>query len=151
MVRTLLAFFALSLLGGCWTVDAGDNFIPPDRMLDEDFFYCRIQPEVITAHSCASGLGGEGGECHSSKSALRLSTMAEMVAPPECEDGVVVGDVPGSYMDNYQAVQLSVQSDPASSPLLRRPTGEDSHPRVIFDRSSMEADLIVQWISMGGT
>lgn len=120
-------------------------------MLDEDFFYCRIQPEVISANSCASGGAGEGGECHADKSALRLDPMAEMVAPPECDGDTVIGDVPGSYMDNFAAVQLSVQDDAASSPFFRRPTGMDSHPRVIFDASSMEADLIVQWISMGGS
>lgn len=148
-----MALLVLSLLGlaGCWTVDAGDNFVPPDRMLDEDFFFCRIQPEVISAHGCASGMAGEGGECHADKSALRLSPTAEMLPPPECDGDTVIGEVPGSYMDNFAAVQLSVQSDPVSSPFFRRPTGMDSHPRTIFDQSSAEADLIVQWISMGGS
>lgn len=142
----LLAVLAL----GCGTVDTGDNFVAPDLMLDEDFFYCRIQPEVITAHSCASGAAGEGGMCHSSMSALRLSPTAETVAPPNCEDGRVVGGVPDPYIDNFTAVQLSVQTDPLSSPFYRRPVGLDSHPRVIFPEGSPEADLIVQWISMGG-
>ena len=148
-VSRSLATLAILAGMGCGTVDPGDNFIAPDVMLDEDFFYCRIQPEVITAQSCASGGAGEGGMCHSSMSALRLSTMAEEVAPPTCMDGQVVGDVPAAYMENYMAVQLSVQSDPLSSPFYRRPTGLDSHPRVIFPEGSPEADLIVQWISMG--
>ena len=33
------------------TVTLGDNFVAPDLALDEDFFYCRIQPEVLTKHS----------------------------------------------------------------------------------------------------
>jgi hypothetical protein len=120
-------------------------------MLDEDFFFCEIQPVVIAARSCASGEAGDGGNCHSSRSALRLSALAEMDAPPTCEDGRVVGPVPPSYEDNLEAVRFTVQSDPLSSPLYRRPLGLDSHPRVIFDASSPEAMLIVQWIESGGS
>jgi hypothetical protein len=52
-------------------------------------------------------------------------------------------------MQNYMAVQLSVQNDALSSPFYRRPVGLDSHPRQIFAEGSAEADLIVQWIAMG--
>jgi hypothetical protein len=138
-------------LVGCGTIDPGDNFIPPDRMLDEDFFFCEIQPNVITAQGCASGASGEAGDCHSSRSALRLSTMAEMEPPPTCMDGKAVGPVPTSYEDNLEAIRFTVQSDPLSSPLYRRPLQLDSHPRQIFDASSPEAALIVQWIGSGGT
>lgn len=144
-----LTLGSLLACAACGTVDPGDNFIAPDVMLSEDFFYCRIQPEVITANTCASGGAGEGGMCHSSMSALRLSEMAEMVAPPSCMDGQATGPIPPSYMDNYMAVQLAVQTDALSSPFYRRPTGLDSHPRVIFAEGSPEADLIVDWISMG--
>ncbi len=150
MTRTLVLAVLLCLGSGCGTIDTGDNFVPPDLMLDEDFFYCRIQPEVITTYRCGRGADGEGGMCHSSKSALRLSAMAEEVAPPPCEADRVTGTVPPSYMQNFMAVQLSVQSDPLSSPFYRRPVGLDSHPRVVFDEGSEPADLIVQWISMGG-
>jgi hypothetical protein len=115
-------------------------------MLDEDFFYCRIQPEVLTAQSCASGAAGEGGGCHSARSALRLDPMAESDAPPACDGDFLVGTPPQSYRDNFQAVQFTVQSDPLSSPFYRRPIGLDSHPRVIFPDTSPEADLIIQWI-----
>ena len=40
------------LLGGCGTVELGDNIVPPDLMLDEDFFYCRVQPEVVPPQGC---------------------------------------------------------------------------------------------------
>lgn len=140
---------ALVCCAACGTVDPGDNFVPPDLMLDEDFFYCRIQPEVVAAHGCASGMGGEEGACHSAKSALRLDPMAEMVAPPACDGDRATGAVPPAYLDNFTAVQLSVQSDPLSSPFYRRPIGLDSHPRVIFPEGSPEADLIVMWISQG--
>ncbi len=141
----------LALLGSaCGTVDLGDNFVPPDLVLDEDFFFCRIQPEVITPQSCASGAAGDGNSCHANRSALRLNSGAETVAPPACEDGVVVGTVPAEYEANLEAIRFTVQSDPLSSPVYRRPIGLDSHPRVIFDEASPEADLIVEWILMGG-
>lgn len=142
---------AVLTLGGCTTVDLGDNIVPPDLQLDEDFFFCRIQPDVITKNSCASGGQGEGGQCHSARSALRLSPDAEDATPPACDaDNKVTGDVPQAYRDNLEAIRFTVQSDPLSSPFYRRPVGLDSHPRQIFDESSPEADLIVQWLTAGG-
>ena len=138
------------VLGGCGTVDLGDNFVPPDLMLDEDFFFCRIQPEVLAPNSCASGMAGEGGSCHTARSALRLDPMAETDPPPACDGDDVVGAVPDSYQRNLNAVRTAVQSDPLSSPLYRRPVNLDSHPRQIFEESSPEADLIVRWITAGG-
>lgn len=120
-------------------------------MLDEDFFYCRIQPEVITAHSCASGLSGEGGSCHSARSALRLEVAAETDPPPACDGDILLETEPASYRTNFQAVQFTVQTDPLSSPFYRRPVGLDSHPRVIFEEGTPEADLIIEWIGGGGT
>ena len=132
------------------TVDLGDNFVTPDLQLDEDFFYCRIQPEVISAQGCSSGAAGEAGECHSARSSLRLAAMAEADAPPMCSaDDRVEGPVPMSYMANFEAVRFTVSSDPLSSPFYRRPVGLDSHPREIFGELSPEADLIIQWISAG--
>ena len=58
--------------GVAGTVDLGDDFVAPDLQLDDAFFYCRIQPEVLTRHSCATGDSGEEGSCHSAASALRL-------------------------------------------------------------------------------
>ncbi len=154
MVRPIslpaLTVVAAGLVAGCGTIDPGDNFIPPDRNLDEDFFFCEIQPNVLTASSCASGEAGEAGDCHSSRSALRLSAEAEMAVPPACVDGAPVEPVPPSYVDNLEAIRFTVQADALSSPLYRRPLGLDSHPRVIFAQDSVEANLIVQWIGSGG-
>ena len=133
---------------GCGTVDLGDNIVPPDLQLDEDFFYCEIQPRILTAKSCAGGIDGEGGTCHSDRSALRLVDTAS--PPPACMDGAVVGgSLSADYIANYEAVQFTVQSDPLSSPFYRRPIGLDSHPRVIFDESDECAALISEWISRG--
>lgn len=129
------------------TVDLGDDFVAPELQLDEDFFFCRIQPDVLTEHSCASGGDGEGGMCHDSRSALRLVDTDD---PPPCDgDDVVVGDVPDAYQQNLEAVLFSVQSDAQTSPLYLRPIGRSSHPRVIFDADDAAADLILDWITMG--
>lgn len=140
---------ALLAGGGCGTVDLGDNIVPPDLMLDEDFFYCRIQPEVIQPSSCAGGGAGEGGMCHTARSSLRL-TDTTGIAPPTCDGDRVTGAVPPEYEANFGAVQFTVQTDPLSSPFYRRPTGLDSHPRQIFPESAPEAVLIADWISRGG-
>ena len=119
-------------------------------MIDEDFFYCRIQPEVIIAQSCASGIAGEGGGCHAARSALRLSAAAETDPPPACDGDSLVGAVPPSYRSNFLNVQFTVRSDPLSSSFYRRPVLLDPHPREMFAEGSIEADLIYEWIGAAG-
>ena len=143
----LLGILALLCGVGCATEPLGDNFEQPEVQIDEDFFFCRVQPEVIALHRCASGGDGDGG-CHSTRSAMRLDPLGETDPPPSCDaDGVIVGGVvPQSYRNNLEAVRFAVRPDPLSSPILQRATGGASHPRVIFDISSVEADLIIEWI-----
>lgn len=127
------------------TVDLGDDFVAPDLQLDEAFFDCKIQPEVLTKHSCATGGSGEKGSCHDSRSALRLVATD---APAPCDkNGNVVGAVPDAYKANFEAVRFSVQSDPLSSPLYLRPLNRASHPRMIFGENDPAAKLIVEWIA----
>lgn len=143
-----VASLLLTLSVGCGTVDLGDNIVPPDLQLDEDFFYCEIQPNCLTVHSCAGGGAGEGGMCHSDRSALRL--VETMDPPPTCLDGMVTGgSLSADYVANFEAVRFTVQSDPLSSPFYRRPVGLDSHPRVIFGEGDACAALITEWINRG--
>ena len=147
-VPALWAAVCALLAAGCGTIDLGDDIVPPDLQLDEDFFHCEIQPNVLTAQGCASGAAGEAGSCHADRSALRL--VPTMDPPPTCEDGVITGgSVSADSIANFEAVRFTVQSDPLSSPFYRRPTGMDSHPRVIFDTDAAEATLIVDWINRG--
>ncbi len=134
---------------GCGTIDLGDDPVAPEVRLDEGVFHCRVQPEVIGPSRCASGGDGESGACHSARSSLRLASSAENDAPPSCEGGAPVGTVPLSYQANLEAVRFTVTSDPLASPLYRRPTGLDAHPRVIFDEGSAEAELLFDWIARG--
>ncbi|MFK7990373.1 MAG: hypothetical protein AB8I08_30405 [Sandaracinaceae bacterium] len=149
-VAALVAVVAVaSSQWGCGTVDLGDNIVPPDLQLDEDYFYCIVQPQILTAKSCAGGIDGEGGMCHTDRSALRL--IDTMDGPPECDDtGTRTGgSLSADYVANFEAVRFTVQSDPLSSPFYRRPTGLDSHPREIFGEDDECADLIVDWINRG--
>ena len=148
------ALFSLVLAQACsaqngftGTVDPGDNFVAPDLTLDERFFFCRIEPEVLQKHGCASGASGEQGTCHDSRSSLRLKTSTE--AAPCDSGGRPTGAVPASYLADLEAIQYFVQTDPLSSPLYLRPTNQSSHPRRIFDASDPAAKLIAEWISAG--
>jgi hypothetical protein len=129
------------------SIDLGSDIVPPEVVLDEETFVCVIQPEVLTRHMCASGMNGESGGCHSSRSALRLVNAPE--DPPCNAENQVVGPVPESYMRNFEAVRFAVQADPESSPLYLRPTGRAAHPRVIFGADDPAAELIASWIAQG--
>jgi hypothetical protein len=148
----LLAVFALAAACGVQngltgTVDPGDNLIAPELPLDEAFFYCRIEPEVIQRFKCASGESSDSGGCHSSRSALRLMDTSE---PPPCDgNGRVNAKVPDAYASNLEAARFFVQADPLTSPLYLRPINLASHPRQIFDAQNAAAKLIEEWISAG--
>jgi hypothetical protein len=152
----LPAALALALCcAGCETrengfvgsIDLGDDIIAPDVALDEETFVCRIQPEVLTRHSCATGMDGELGGCHDSRSALRLLATDE---PPPCNaEGEIIDTVPDAYARNLEAIRFTVQADPESSPLYLRPIGRAAHPRRIFDSDDAAAELIAEWIAQG--
>jgi hypothetical protein len=129
------------------TIDPGANFVAPDLSLDEAFFYCRIEPEVIQQHGCATGDSSEAGHCHDSRSALRLTATQD---PPPCDSsGRVTSAVPDAYASNLDAVRFFVQADPLTSPFYLRPLNQMSHPRQIFDANDPAAKLIEEWISAG--
>jgi hypothetical protein len=128
------------------TVDLGDHPEPPNVTLDEGFFHCRIQPEIITAQRCAEGGAGDSGGCHLAQSVLRLVTVSSM---PRCQDDRVVGSPPAESEVNLERVRAAIGVDAESSPFYRRPVGLDSHPRVIFSEDSPEAALIRTWLSRG--
>lgn len=126
------------------TIDLGDNFEAPELTLDDNFFYCEIQPNVLSASSCAEGGSGDGGGCHAARSALRLIPVHDA---PTCQDGRLIGTPLPDAEVNLEHVRSSVGIDAESSPLYRRPLGLDSHPRQIFNEQSPEAALLRQWLS----
>ncbi|MEY4508239.1 MAG: hypothetical protein RLZZ450_361 [Pseudomonadota bacterium] len=135
-------------LGACTptaldTVDLGDNPEPPDLALDESFFHCEIQPNVITAQGCATGGTGEANSCHMARSALRL---IQVPTPSLCQGGRLVGSASPESIVNFERVRTSVGIDADASPLYRRPLGLDSHPRTIFASDSPAAVLLRAWL-----
>lgn len=126
------------------SVDLGDNPAVRTTNLDVDFFVCRIQPEVLSEKGCATGAAGES--CHLTESSYRLIDVDRSYAS-QCEDGALASP-PDDVLTNFSATQPWIFEDVESSPLLTRPTGVRSHPRVIFDIDASEADLIREWVSV---
>jgi hypothetical protein len=133
---------------GCGTVELGENIVQPNTQLDPDFFYCRIQPDVIQAAGCATGMAGDMGGCHLAQSSLRLVDTASVMRPDCTPDGRLTPGavVPPEYTDNFQRVQFTLGPDALSSPFYRRPTQLDSHPRRAVDMT--QEDLILMWFML---
>ena len=147
-MRLRAVVFAAALVAGCNTVDLGDNFTQGEVAVNDDFFYCRVQPEVISAFSCSEGAAGEGGQCHGDMSAMRLRTIPTLVA---CDvDGVVSGTISPEERTNFEASRAQVSGTSSNSPLLLRPIGLQSHPRVIFAPGDPPADILRMWIDGAG-
>lgn len=147
MLSAMRWVLVLCGLGACSSINLGDSPPVVDPLIDEDFFYCRIMPEIIVAHGCASGMAGE--TCHSSTSAMLLDPLAEAEVPPTCDGNTVVGAVPETWEQNLEGLRCTVRSDPYSSPFLLRPLGVMNHERIMFDDESPEAMLIVEWLTPG--
>lgn len=124
-------------------MELGDHPEPPERPLDEAFFHCEIQPNVLSAHGCAQGGAGESGSCHTARSALRL---LEVPAASPCQAGILLGAPAAESLENLERVRASIGVDADASPLYRRPLGLDSHPRTIFSADSEAATLLRDWL-----
>jgi hypothetical protein len=149
LARALVVVGTLAcLVAACDVVDLGTYQGVRDLTLDDNFFYCVVQPTVITAKKCADGdssLGDPSGGCHASKSAMILADVPTSVA---CDmNGKAIGQPSQAERDNFAAAQLRVSPDVESSPILARPTGVLPHPRVIFTTDAPEANTLRQWIS----
>ena len=143
--RRLLAAAALCL-GGCTTVEPGQDFNIAEVVYDENFFYCAIEP-MMFSQSCGPGDTGKGdasGSCHFNVTSYRLRDYSPLVFA-SC-NGIQPGAAPPpAAQGNYQASQIRMAIDPDRAQLLIRPIGNQTHPRKIFDSQSPEADLIRQW------
>jgi hypothetical protein len=137
---------ALALASAC-TLDVGENFQVAEVVYDENFFYCSVEP-MMFEQGCGKGdaTRGESAQgCHFNRQRLRLTDYTPLAAET-CVAGQL-GDqgVPQQAQQNYQSAQLQMEVDPDRSPLLNRPTSEVAHPRVIFELSSEQADVIRTW------
>ena len=133
------------VVAACGTADLGTYEGVRDLKLDENYYFCVVQPKVITPRRCAAGdTGDPAGGCHASKSSMILVQIDKPVA---CSaDNKPIGVPTPEERSNYSAAQLRATRDVEGSPLLTKPTGKVDHPRTIFDTKSTEADIIRTWI-----
>ncbi len=140
----------ITLLTGCTTVDPGPNFVVPDEQFDADFFFCRIEPELLVSKKCGAGdpsLGDAANGCHFNRNAVSGMPIRSH-DPVPCS-----GDRPtdrtllspgGAAQGTLQAVTLEMSRDVQTAPLYLRPSGQN-HPRAIFPREDPFLDLLRQW------
>ncbi len=134
----------------CTTVDPGPNFVVPDEQFDADFFFCRVEPELLFAKKCGPGdpaAGDPANGCHFNSSAVSGMAIANH-APIEC-----AGDHPISRAQlgagspaqgNLQAASLVMSRDVATAPIYLRPTGAN-HPRAIFAKDDPVVEVLREW------
>jgi hypothetical protein len=138
-------------LAGCTTVDPGPNFVVPDEQFDADFFFCRVEPELLFAKKCGPGEPGQdpANGCHFNSSAVSGMAIANH-APIECAGGRPVNRVQlgaGSpAQGNLQAASLVMSRDVNTAPIFLRPTGAN-HPRAIFPKDDPVVEVLREWAS----
>ena len=122
----------------------------PDEQFDADFFFCRVEPELIFGRKCGSGDPGAGDAangCHFNSSAVSGMALANH-GPIDCADGRPTNRAQlgagSAAQGNLQSVSLEMSRDFATAPLFVRPTGQN-HPRAIFAKEDPVADVIRQW------
>ncbi|MEY2934337.1 MAG: hypothetical protein RL033_5086 [Pseudomonadota bacterium] len=145
-LSTARAAFLLTLSSAC-TLDVGQNFQVAEVVYDDSFFYCQVEP-MLFQQGCGSGDSSRGESaqgCHFNRQRLRLTDYSPLAAD-QCVDGEL-GELgaPQAAQQNYQSAQLQMEVDPDRSPLLNRPTSEVAHPRVVFELTSEQAEVIRTW------
>jgi hypothetical protein len=128
------------------TVDPGQDFQIADIVYDANYYYCKVEPMLFSQH-CGPGDGSKGdpaGGCHFNVTSFRLTDYNPLVGN-SCNGIVPTTNPSNSAQNNYEAAQAQMNRNPDEAPLLNRPTGTIAHPRVIFSKSSPQADIIKQW------
>lgn len=139
----------LALGVGCGTVDPGPELVVADEQFDADFFFCRVEPELLVAKRCGAGdpaVDGANG-CHFNAAAV--SGMALRDHPPTpCQ-----GDAPTSRAGlgagspaqaNLEAASLVMSRDVRTAPIYVRPLGQN-HPRPVFGADDPVVEVLRQW------
>jgi hypothetical protein len=129
----------------CVSVDPGKDFVVPDIVFDQNYFYCHVEPGLIFTYSCGTGDSSKGDPpngCHFNASAV--SGMALLNHPPvNCGGGDEPVDPtqtgPGSpAASNFEAVSIEMNQDYTSAALYARPSNlsgcpPTAHPRCVFN------------------
>ena len=132
---------------GCTTVDPGPNFVIADEQFDADFFFCRVEPELLVAKKCGSGEPGDNNGCHFNSSAVSGMALAPH-NPIDCADGRPVNRTQigagSAAQGNLQSTSIEMSRDYLTAPLYLRPTGAN-HPRAIFPKDDPVVEVLRQW------
>jgi hypothetical protein len=149
-VRACLLGLVVVALTGCSTVDPGPNFVVPDEQFDADFFFCRVEPELLFAKKCGPGdpaAGDPANGCHFNSSAVSGMAIADH-APIACAGDRPVNRVQlgagSAAQGNLQAASLVMSRDVATAPIYLRPTGAN-HPRAIFAKDDPIVEVLREW------
>jgi|SoiMetStandDraft_5_1073268.scaffolds.fasta_scaffold156757_1 hypothetical protein len=160
MVWTL-PLLLLGVLTGCGedglfpsTVDRGSDFNVADVVFDENYFYCKVEPEFFNL-GCGPGNTMQGDTpngCHYNVTSFRLTEYSPLVGD-SCNGGVIPGvGPPAQARQNYQVSQAKMDRVPERAKLLTRPTSSGGdHPRKIFELDSPTADIIRDWATKYST
>ena len=144
---------ALSALAnqGCETIDPGPSFVVADERFDPDYFFCKVEPEVLFARRCGSGDPAQGDRangCHFNASAV--SGMALVQHPPvDCGGGerpvnrAQIG-AGSPAQANLESASIVMSRDYTTAPIFVRPTGAN-HPRAVFPKNDPAADILRTW------
>lgn len=139
------------LAQACETVEPGPNFVVADERFDPDYFFCKVEPDILFAKKCGSGDPGQGDRangCHFNPAAV--SGMALVQHPPvDCGGGerpVNRGQIgAGSPAQaNLESASIVMSRDFSTAPIFVRPTGAN-HPRAIFPKNDPAADILRTW------
>lgn len=135
------------------SIDPGEHFNIAEVVYDEGYFYCRVEP-MLFQQGCGAGDPNQGDPsngCHFNVTTFRMTEYAPLVGD-SCGNGVVpAAGSPAPAQGNYQSAQSKMNRDPSRAPLLTRPTGQTSHPRVLFSDTSAPANLIREWATRFST
>lgn len=149
------AIALVAALAGCTSVDPGPNFVVPDETFDADYFYCRVEPQLIVAYKCGPGDPSKGDPpnsngCHFSSAVSAMALRDHPAVACGGGDHPLDGTQTGSgsaAQGNLQSVSLEMSRDYLTAPLFVRPTGH-AHPRSIFtDTDPIVQRLLSTWAS----
>jgi hypothetical protein len=139
-VAGALAVGVVASVWGC-TIDPGPNFVIPETVFNDDFFYCHVEPEYLFAPQtqCGAGQGSDNGNCHFNSSAV--SGMAlQQHAPIECDPDhpTAAGraNINTQAQSNFSAASLEMNRNcvayqSCQAAILTRPTSNSAHPRQV--------------------
>lgn len=138
------------LLTGCTTVDPGPNPVIPDEQFDADWFFCKVEPELLIAKRCGPGEPSDNNSCHFNASAVGGRMALAVHTPVDCDPStnrptnraqIGAGSAPQA---NLQAASLVMSRDYQTAPIYLRPTGKN-HPRAVFAPDDPVVDVIREW------